>query len=127
MESNVEVALAAKMLKLFPPTEDSYLAFPVAGAGFTLDELAIFERPGETAEDGLLRFHHKAQSARLMNQVPTDTVRWSPCDEYVWTEYKRILDDAEMAVSTLTPGEQSSLDKARAYLTDTVRTEVGNA
>src|SRR4051794_24335103 len=125
MESNVEVALAAKMLKLFPPTEDSYLAFPVAAAGFTLDELAIFERPGETAEDVRLRFHHKAQFARLMNQVPDDSLRWSPGDEYVWTEYKRVLDDAEMAVSTLTPGELSSLEKARAYLTDTVSTDAG--
>src|SRR3954452_17741495 len=125
MESNVELALAAKMLKLFPPTEDSYLAFPVAGAGFTLDELAIFERPGETAEDVRLRFHHKAQFARLVKQGPDDSLRWSPGDDYVWTEYKRVLDDAEMAVSTLTPGELSSLEKARAYLTDTVSTDAG--
>jgi peptidoglycan hydrolase-like protein with peptidoglycan-binding domain len=126
MESNVEVALAAKMLKLFPPTEESYLAFPVAGAGFTLDELAIFERPGETAEDVRLRYHHKAQFARLVNQIPADTLRWAPGDEYVWTEYKRVLDDAEMAVTTLTAGEQSSLEQARAYLADTVSTEGGS-
>ena len=125
MESNVEVALAAKMLKIFPPSEDAYLAFPTTGAAFSKAELAIFQRPGESAEDVTLRSHHKAQFARLMNQVPVDGLRWDAEDRLLWDEYKRVLDQAEMATSVLTAAERKSLAAARDYLTDTVTTEDG--
>jgi hypothetical protein len=125
MESNVERALAAKMLKLFPPTSDTFLAFPMAGAAFTAADLAIFERPGEAAADVRLRFHRKAQFSRLMNQVPADALSWSTDGELLWTQYKRVLDDAEMATSALTAAEQTRLRAARDYLTDTVTTEQG--
>ncbi len=123
MESTVEAALAAKMLKLFPPTPEELLAFPVAGAGLTLAELALFERPGESAEEIRLRTHHRAQFARLVNQVPVDALRWAPEDRTVWGEYKRALDDAEMAATVLTASERTSLERATAYLTDTVTTD----
>jgi hypothetical protein len=119
MESNVEVALAAKMLKIFPPSADSYLAFPAAGAAFTRAELGIFERPGESAEDVRLRCHHKAQFARLMNQVPVDSARWAAGEGLLWAEYKRVLDEAEMATSALSAAERASLAAARKYLSDT--------
>ena len=125
MESNVEVALAAKMLKIFPPSEDAYLAFPTTGAAFSKAELAIFQRPGESAEDVTLRSHHKAQFARLMNQVPVDGLRWDAEDRLLWDEYKKVLDQAEMATSVLTAAERTSLAAARNYLTDTVTTEDG--
>jgi peptidoglycan hydrolase-like protein with peptidoglycan-binding domain len=125
MESNVERALAAKMLKLFPPTSDTFLAFPMAGAAFTAADLAIFERPGEAAADVRLRFHRKAQFSRLMNQVPADALSWSTDGELLWTQYKRVLDDAEMATSALTAAEQTRLRAARDYLSDSVRTEHG--
>lgn len=125
MESNVELALAAKMLKLFPPGEETYLAFPLAGAAFTSGELAIFERPGESAADIRLRSHHKAQFARLMNQVPVESLRWNASDRGLGTEYKRVLDEAEMAGSALTAAERAKLAAARRYLSKTVRTEDG--
>jgi len=126
MESNVAIALAAKMVRIFPPTADTFLAFPLAGAALSVPELSIFERPGETAEQIRLRSHHKAQFARMMNQVPVDDLRFSGDDRLLWTEFKRVLTDAEMAANALTPGERKALAAARDYLADMVATPGGD-
>jgi peptidoglycan hydrolase-like protein with peptidoglycan-binding domain len=126
MDSHVAVALAAKMMKIFPATGEQFLTFPVAGGAFLLSELAIFERPGETAEEIRLRAHHKAQFARLMNQVTADDVRYTGSDRLIWDEYHDVLTEAELATSVLTAAERAALAEARDYLSDTVTTPAGD-
>jgi hypothetical protein len=116
MESTVEVALATKLLLLFPRTDDAFLSFPTAGAAFTLDELRILEQPGESAEDVRQRSHHKAQLARILNQVPRDSLVHQGEDRLVWSEYERVLRTAELARSTLTATEREQLAQANATL-----------
>ena len=123
MESRIAVALAAKLLKIFPTNAETFLTFPTSGAAFTRAELEIFDGGGSA--DIRARSRNKAQFARLMNQVPVDAARWSTTGEQLDTAYKRVLEAAQMATTELTTAEHKALDKARDYLIDTVRTDAG--
>lgn len=125
MDSTISVALATKMLQLFPATDTTGLSFPVAGEAFTASELDIFHRPNESADDIRRRSGNKAQFARLLNRVPDDDQRWACDGRVLWTEFKAVLDDATVADTALSASDQSRLRAARDYLTDTVDGEGG--
>lgn len=119
MESSIGVALAAKLLRLFPPDDERFLAFPLSGAAFTNDELDIFSGPGSTAEQLRQQGHHRAQFSRLLNAVPTDTVRYQSRDSLLFDEFAQVLSLAVMARSVLTVAETDQLAAADDYLSDT--------
>lgn len=123
MESNAEVALAAKLLRLFPATEDTFLSFPLSGAAFSADDLDIFEDGQESAEELRSRGHHRSQFARMLNQIPADSMRYEPHGRLLWDEYQHVLQQAEMATSVLTNGERRRLTKAKAFLSDQVKAD----
>lgn len=127
MDSNVSAALAAKLLRIMPEGENSFLAFPLTGAAMSRAELAIFEKPGESSEDIRLRAHHRAQFARLMNMIPEDSLSWNATDRLLWKEYRAVLQDAQMAENGLTGIEKSQLKAAQDVLTDVVDTGGGPA
>lgn len=119
MDSTVDAALAAKLTLLFPPSEDSFLAFPRSGAAFTLEELDLFDTGG-SAEDIRRRGHNKAQFARLLNLVPSDSVVYESTDRLLWDEYQSVLERAEVAESVLSSRERERLAEAHDLLEDTV-------
>jgi hypothetical protein len=123
MDSIVDAALAAKLTMLFPPSDDSFLAFPLSGAAFTREELDLFRDGSGTVEQDKQRSHNKAQFARLLNQIPKDSVIYETSDRLLWGEYERVIDRAEVADSVLTAGEQKRLKKARDYLQETREVE----
>lgn len=122
MDSVIDAALAAKLQLLFPPSDDSFLAFPLAGAAFTRDELELFDSGGD-AEQVRQRGANKAQFSRLLNQIPADSEIYEPLGQLLWDEYERVVERSEVAESVLTGGERRRLEEARAYLEDTKEIE----
>ncbi len=125
VDANISAALVAKLLRIVPLDESSFLSFPVGGAAFTRQDLEVFVEPDDAAELIREKAHRKAQFARLMNAVPVDRRSWAATDQLLWSEYESVLQEAEMADSVLTDAERIKLQKARDYLTDTVNTEGG--
>ena len=121
MQSNIEVALAVKLQKLFAAEDDKFLSFPM-GMGFQDDELTFMEDDrGATAEQLQQRNLARAQFARLMNVVPEDQVVAAPdASRFLWDEYKGVLENAELAESILTDNEEKQLKQAEDFLTDVV-------
>lgn len=119
MESTVGVALATKLLKLFPYGEEKFLSFPMSGMAFTRDELDFLsDDQGISASEIREKMMHKSQFARLLNLIPADSVVYAPSDSLLWSEYASILETARLAQTLLTPDEMAMLDKADNFLTD---------
>jgi len=121
MESNIEVALAIKLQKLFPATKEKFLGFPM-GMGFKYEELNFMEDPGNlTAEQLRQRNLYKAQFARLVNVIPQDKVVLSTdTTRFLWDEYRNVLNNANLAESILTKSEEKQYQEAEDFLTDRI-------
>jgi len=124
MESNIEVALAIKLQKLFPATKEKFLGFPM-GMGFKYEELNFMEDPGNlTAEQLRQRNLYKAQFARLVNVIPQDKVVLSTdTTRFLWDEYRNVLNNANLAESILTKNSDDNTlkEKWEAYLEKELR------
>jgi hypothetical protein len=119
MDSIVEVALAAKLLKLFPNTESKFLAIPVIGAAFTLDDLDFLGGEGDLSAEQLReQMARKNQFARLLNDIIADSIEYSSEDRLLWDEYRDILETAVLAKSALSDAEKRAFEEARNYLFD---------
>ncbi len=119
MDSTVEAAVAAKLLRLFPPQEDKFLTFPMSGLGFTSEELDFLRDGGElSAEQIRAQQSKRCQFARVLNQIPRDTPVYSTTDSLLWAQYSQILNEAIPAESILTDAEQRELKRADAFLSD---------
>ena len=119
MESKVEVALAAKLLKLFPPTDTQFLSIPMAGAAFSLDDLDFLDDDGGlTAEELRARMARKSQFARILNLIPKDSIIYDFHDRLLWNEYQFVLKNAILADSVLTDAEKQAYREAHDFLTD---------
>jgi hypothetical protein len=117
MESNIEVALAVKLQKLFPPNAERFLAFPM-GCGFTYEDLDFVGDEAACSAEQLRRRQFSAfEFAVRLNRIPEDALVFSVVGErLLWDEYKQALETAQYAGSTLTEGETQQLDEARDYL-----------
>jgi hypothetical protein len=117
MESNIEVALAVKLQKLFPPTEEKFLSFPM-GECFTYDDLDFMgDDEGLSAGQLSRRYLSRAMFAMRTNLVPADRIIYSPdASRYLWDEYREVLNNAQLAVSILTESERHQLEEAEEFL-----------
>ena len=121
MESSIEVALAVKLRKLFPPSEGKFLSFPL-GMGFKYDELDFMKDTASLSAEQLRQSNlFKAQFARTLNVVPQDQVVFAAdAGRFLWDDYRSALTRANLAESILTDNEKSQLQEAEAFLTDQI-------
>lgn len=121
MDSNVALALKMKMQKIFLSSEnqDKLLTFPM-GIGFKYEDLDFMnDVSGLKAEELRINDQKKANFARMLNSVTEDNVIYTfDASRFLWDEYAWVLDNAQLAQSTLTEDEKKKLKEAKAFLTD---------
>ena len=121
MESTVEAALAAKLLKLFPNTDSKFLVLPAAGAAFTRADLDFLRDDAGLDAEGLrAKMARKNQFARILNDIPADSLVYASEDRLLWNEYREVLHRAQVARSGLSGAEKQAFEIAQDYLTDEV-------
>lgn len=91
-----------------------------------VDESVIFASPGipidketlKAAESPLSDPRKDADFAYLANAIPPEEGLWSFRAEFIWHIYERILNEARLARSNLSPDEEELLSNSRALLAD---------
>ncbi len=117
MESQISLALAAKLKKLFEK-DDKFLTFPL-GVGFTYRYLNFMKDPSVSGLTLQEHLNNKGDFSRLLNIIPDDSPLFSQdAGRLLWNELINVLTASVFAESTLTEAENNLLNKAIDFLTD---------
>ena len=126
MESQVSLALAVKLAKIFE-SDTSYLSFPL-GTGFSYRYLGFMKPPEQSGLSLQEQLNDKADFARLLNIVPSDGPAFiGDASRLLWQRLVQVLEEARFPASGLSAQEEQTLAKAIEFLTDTVVLSDGSA
>jgi hypothetical protein len=125
MESRVSLALATKLKQIFE-NESSFLSFPV-GTGFSYRYLSFMKSPDVSGLSLQEQLNNKADFARLVNIVPSDSAVFSnDASRLLWDRLLQVLKASSFATSALRPSEEQALAQAIDLLTDVVQLADGS-